>query len=99
MLGLGALFLSMSDQYAPEIYSLLFGEVLGVSASEVAPVAVIGAVCVAAIIVMYRPLLLSSVLPELAEARGVRAHRIETCASWWSSPWPPAWRCRSSARC
>ena len=31
MLGLGALFLSFSVQYAPEIYSLLFGEVLGVS--------------------------------------------------------------------
>ncbi len=79
MLGLGALFLSLSDQYAPEIYALLFGEVLGVSASEVAPVAVIGAVCVVAIIVLYRPLLLSSVMPELGEARGVSSHRIETC--------------------
>ena len=29
MLGLGALFLSFSVEYAPEIYSLLFGEVLG----------------------------------------------------------------------
>jgi len=79
MLGLGALFLSMSNQYAPEIYSLLFGEVLGVSASEVAPVAVIGAACIAAIIVLYRPLLLSSVMPELGEARGVRSQRIEMC--------------------
>jgi zinc/manganese transport system permease protein len=79
MLGLGALFLSMSTQYAPEIYSLLFGEVLGVSASEVAPVAVIGAACIAAIIVLYRPLLLSSVMPELGEARGVPSHRVETC--------------------
>ena len=33
MLGLGALFLSLSTEYAPEIYSLLFGEVLGVSTS------------------------------------------------------------------
>ena len=72
MLGLGALFLSLSVEYAPEIYSLLFGEVLGVSTSEVAPVAAIGAVCVAAIIVMYRPLMLSSVLPEVGEARGGR---------------------------
>ena len=79
MLGLGALFLSMSTEYAPEIYALLFGEVLGVSASEVAPVAVIGAACIGAIIVLYRPLLLSSVLPELGEARGVRSHRIEVC--------------------
>jgi zinc/manganese transport system permease protein len=79
MLGLGALFLSMSTEYAPEIYSLLFGEVLGVSASEVAPAAAIGATCIGAIIVLYRPLLLSSVLPELGEARGVRSHRIEMC--------------------
>ena len=77
MLGLGALFLSMSTEYAPEIYSLLFGEVLGVSASEVAPVALVGAACIGAIIVLYRPLLLSSVMAELGEARGVRGHRIE----------------------
>src|ERR1700678_3034589 len=31
MLGLGALFLSFSSEYAPEIYSLLFGEILGIS--------------------------------------------------------------------
>src|ERR1039458_696731 len=34
MLALGALFLSRSTQYEPEIYSLLFGEVLGVSTAE-----------------------------------------------------------------
>jgi zinc/manganese transport system permease protein len=79
MLGLGALFLSLSNQYAPEIYALLFGEVLGVSASEVAPVVVIGVACIGAIIVLYRPLLLSSVMPELGEARGISSHRIETC--------------------
>jgi zinc/manganese transport system permease protein len=79
MLGLGSLFLSFSVEYAPEIYSLLFGEVLGISVNEIAPVAVLGAVCVVAILVMYRPLLLSSVMPELGEARGVRAYRIEMC--------------------
>ncbi len=79
MLGLGALFLSFSVEYAPEIESLLFGEVLGISVNEIAPVAVLGAVCIAAIMLMYRPLLLSSVMPELGEARGVRAYRIEMC--------------------
>src|ERR1700719_3112698 len=48
MLGLGALFLSFSVEYAQEIYSLLFGEVLGVNLNEIAPVALLGAVCVAA---------------------------------------------------
>ena len=37
MLGLGALFLSFSVEYAPEIYSLLFGEVLGISPTELPP--------------------------------------------------------------
>jgi zinc/manganese transport system permease protein len=77
MLGLGALFLSFTVEYADEIYSLLFGEVLGVSVSEVAPVAVLAAVCIVAIMVMYRPLMLSSVMPEVGEARGVRASRME----------------------
>jgi zinc/manganese transport system permease protein len=40
---------------------------------------VLGAVCIVAIMVMYRPLMLSSVMPELGEARGVRAYRIEIC--------------------
>ncbi|HEY2579389.1 MAG TPA: metal ABC transporter permease [Streptosporangiaceae bacterium] len=77
MLGVGALFLSFSSEYAPEIYSLLFGEVLGISASDVAPVAALAAVCIAAIVVMFRPLLLASATPETAEARGIRGHRIE----------------------
>src|SRR5580692_6966620 len=77
MLGLGALFLSFSSQYAPEIYSLLFGEVLGIGTNEIVPVAILGAVSIVAIMVMFRPLLLSSVAPESGEARGVRSHRIE----------------------
>src|SRR5579859_7961133 len=41
MLGLGSLFLSLSTQYESEIYSLLFGEVLGISVNEIAPVALL----------------------------------------------------------
>jgi zinc/manganese transport system permease protein len=78
MLGLGSLFLSFSGQYASEVYSLMFGEVLGISVNEIAPVAVLGAVSVAALIVIYRPLLLTSVMPELAESRGIRAARVQT---------------------
>jgi zinc/manganese transport system permease protein len=77
MLGVGALFVSWSTQYAQEAYSLLFGEVFGVSAAEVRPIVVLGAVSVAAIVVMFRPLLLSSALPEVAEARGVPLRRLE----------------------
>jgi zinc/manganese transport system permease protein len=77
MLALGALFLSQSSGYEPEIFSLLFGEVLGVSSNEILPVAVLGLVCVVAIAVLYRPLTLSSVVPEIAESKGVSNYRIE----------------------
>ncbi|HEX5402591.1 MAG TPA: metal ABC transporter permease [Pseudonocardiaceae bacterium] len=77
MLGLGDLFLSRTTEYAPEIYSLLFGEVLGVSSGELAPTAAIGAVCVLAVVALYRPLLLSSVAPEVAKARGIHARWTE----------------------
>ena len=77
MLALGALFLSQSSGYEPEIFSLLFGEVLGIAPNEILPVAVLGLVCVAAIAVLYRPLTMSSVVPEIAEAKGVNVHTIE----------------------
>jgi zinc/manganese transport system permease protein len=77
MLALGAAFLSQTTEYEPEIYSLLFGEVLGVSTNEILPVALLALACVAGIAIVYRPLMLSSIVPEVAEARGVRGYRIE----------------------
>ena len=77
MLGLGALFVSLSDAYAPGIYSLLFGEVLGVSASQLLPTAALAAAAIAMVALIYRPLLLASVLPEIAQARGIGPLRIE----------------------
>ena len=77
MLGIGALFVSWSSQYAQEAYSLLFGEVFGVSTDEVLPILVLGALSIAAIVVMFRPLMLSSALPEVAAARGVPPRRMD----------------------
>ena len=77
MLGLGALFLSLSSEYEPAVYSLLFGEVLGISPSELAPTAVLAVVCVLIVALVYRPLMLSSVLTEVGEARGIDRFRIE----------------------
>jgi zinc/manganese transport system permease protein len=79
MLALGAAFLSRSTEYEPEIYSLLLGEVLGVSTLELWPVLGLGIVSIAAIIVLYRPLMLSSAVPEIAEAKGVSNQQIEIC--------------------
>jgi zinc/manganese transport system permease protein len=76
-LALGALFVSRSQEYEPQLYSLLFGEVLGVSTTELVPVALLALASVAALAVLYRPLLYSSVMPGIAEARGVSSHRME----------------------
>lgn len=78
MLALGAAFLSQSTQYEPEIFSLLFGEILGVSSNQLLPIAMLGIACVIAIAVLYRRLLLTSVAPDIAAARGLRPQRIET---------------------
>lgn len=63
LLGLGALFLSFGSQYAPALYSLLFGEVLGVSGGELWPTLALGVACLAALALLWRALLLSSALP------------------------------------
>lgn len=77
LLGLGTLFLSMTTEYSQGVYSLLFGEVLGIGADEIAPVAILSAISVIAIAMLYRPLLLNSLSPDLGEARGVSARRME----------------------
>jgi zinc/manganese transport system permease protein len=77
MLALGDLFLSRTTEYAPEAFSLLFGEVLGVSTGKLGPTALIAALCIIAVAVLYRPLMLSSVAPEVAEARGINTRMMD----------------------
>src|ERR1700761_350686 len=61
LLGLGALFLSRTTQYFQAVYALLFGEVLGVSNEDLGPVVALSTLTVVLIVVLFRPLLLSSV--------------------------------------
>ncbi len=75
MLGLGALFLSLSAGYADSAFSLLFGEVLGVSTTELWPTIGLSAACLLALGALWRPLLLASVLPE--SPHGVDPFRME----------------------
>lgn len=70
-LGLGALFLSWTSRYAQQAYALLFGEVLGVTRQELGVTLILAVVALVAAAVLYRPLLLTSVVPEVAEARGI----------------------------
>ncbi|HEV2027660.1 MAG TPA: metal ABC transporter permease [Candidatus Dormibacteraeota bacterium] len=70
-LGLGVLFISLYRGYATEAYALLFGEILGISATDVVITLVAGIVTIAGLIAIYRPLLFSSVDEDLASAKGV----------------------------
>jgi zinc/manganese transport system permease protein len=70
-LGLGVLFISLYRGYATEAYALLFGEILGISATDVAITLVAGVVTVVALTAIYRPLLFSSIDEDLASAKGV----------------------------
>lgn len=72
LMALGSLLLSMTNSYGPGVFALLFGEVLGVSAADLLPVAIISAVVIFGVICLYRPLLLQSAFPELAVPRGLR---------------------------
>lgn len=73
LMALGALLLSMSNAYGPAVFSLLFGEVLGVSSADLLPVATISTCVMIGVICLYRPLLLQSAFPELAVSRGISA--------------------------
>jgi zinc/manganese transport system permease protein len=79
MLGIGALFVSFSTEYANVTYSLLFGEVFGVSQNVLLPIAGLGIVAIVLIAVLYRPLLLASAMPEVADAGGVSTRWMELC--------------------
>jgi zinc/manganese transport system permease protein len=79
-LGVGVLLLSLYQGYATEATNLLFGSIVGVSDHQLYVLTGVGAIVLAGIAALYRPLLFSSVDPDLAEARGVtlRALAIAT---------------------
>jgi zinc/manganese transport system permease protein len=70
-LGVGVLFLSLYHGYATQATNLLFGSIVGVSDNQLRTLAVVGAIVVLGVAALYRPLLFSSVDPEVAAARGV----------------------------
>jgi zinc/manganese transport system permease protein len=70
-LALGLLFLSLYQGYAEEAYSILFGEVLGISTPEVAFTFWTSLGVLAVVALIYRPLLFSSLDEDVAEAKGL----------------------------
>jgi zinc/manganese transport system permease protein len=70
-LGLGMLFISLYQGYSTDAYAVLFGEIVGVSAQDVIIALIIGALVLLMLLVIYRPLLFSSLDEDTARARGV----------------------------
>lgn len=70
-LGLGILFLSLYSGFAERVYAVLFGDLLGISHTDVLVTAIFGVITLVIMVVLFRPLLFSSFDPEVAEARGV----------------------------
>ena len=70
-LGLGLLFLHFYTAFATEAAALLFGNVLAVDRDTIRILLALGAITLATLAVIARPLLFASLQPELAEAKGV----------------------------
>ncbi|SIS49977.1 metal ABC transporter permease [Alicyclobacillus vulcanalis] len=69
-LGTGALFLSLGNLYAEDAMSLLFGQVVGVSASGVRETGLVAMAAVLIVAAFHRVLLFTSVSREAAATRG-----------------------------
>jgi zinc/manganese transport system permease protein len=70
-LGVGVLLLSLYQGYATEATNLLFGSIVGVDDTQVVTLVVVATLVCLILVAIYRPLLFSSVDPEVAAARGV----------------------------
>jgi zinc/manganese transport system permease protein len=71
MLGIGVLFLSLYKGYADEAFSILFGEILGISLNSVLLTLIVSVPIMVAIAIVYRPLLFASLDEDVAEAKGM----------------------------
>ena len=70
-LGLGVLFLSLYTRNAQAAMSMLFGSIVGISASQARLSLLVAGASVLGLALLYRPLCLASLNPEMARTRGV----------------------------
>jgi zinc/manganese transport system permease protein len=75
-LGVGVYLLSLYHGFATEATNILFGQIFGVSSGQLLLLLAVAAGVLAAMTVLYRPLLFASVDAEVAEARGVRVRLV-----------------------
>jgi len=74
---LGVFLMSRLKNYAVDLQSFLFGNILGVSLSDVLFIGILGALIALTVIVLFRGLLYTSFDPVVAKASGVHAETIE----------------------
>ena len=77
-LGFGLLFLHYYTSFATQATAILFGNVLAVDREMIATLAVLGAITLLALAGIMRPLIFSTLQPELAEAKGVPLRFVST---------------------
>jgi zinc/manganese transport system permease protein len=77
-LGFGLLFLSLYTSNAARATALLFGNVLAVSPSMLEALVLLAVITLAALALISRPLLFSSLQPDLAVAKGVSLRLVGT---------------------
>ena len=75
-MGIGVLLLGYYHGFATAATNILFGNIFGVSGSQLVILLVICLIVVAVMGVYYRPLLFASIDPDAAEARGVPVGRL-----------------------
>jgi manganese/iron transport system permease protein len=75
MLALGVVIISRLDSYSGSLTTILFGDALGVTASDLVTQGVLAVVVISAATLLYRPLLALSFNPEKAELWGLKPKR------------------------
>ena len=71
MLALGVILISRSGSFAVDLVAILFGDVLGTTATDVTVQAIAAALAIGGVIVFYRPLLVLAFNEEKAEVLGL----------------------------
>src|SRR5262249_40655189 len=75
-LGLGYLFISLYTGNAQNAYSILFGQIFGITTGAVLITIGTSVIVLAVLIAIFRPLLFASLDEEVAQARGIRVGAI-----------------------
>lgn len=75
-LACGFLFVSLYKGFLSGLNSLLFGTIIGVTDAQVLTLMIAGVVCLLSLTVLARPLLFSTIDPDVARARGVPVRMI-----------------------